>query len=72
MPTNKSSRPPPPTSEHELRERVVVIETTVSDHGHHISRLEMAVWLLGWIVLNQKLALAAVTLADQLSNYLKG
>jgi hypothetical protein len=64
--------PPSPPSQQSLPDRVVRLETTTNSHDHRISRLEVVVWLLGWLLLNQKLALALMDLSESFGDWLRG
>lgn len=69
MPNTLPPLPPPQPS---LPDRVVRLETTQVSHDYRISRLEVIVWLLGWLILNQKLALALMDLSDSFGDWLRG
>lgn len=67
-----TTRPPSQQRPASWPDRVVRVETTQDNHEHRITRLEVAVWLLGWLILNQKLALALMDLSEQLGDMLRG
>jgi hypothetical protein len=67
-----SQEPPPSWHEIETRDRLQSIELKNDVQDTRLSRLETVSWLLGWLLLNQKMASAVVDLSTALSQRLKG